>query len=82
MIGLSLLLGIALPNALSGLEGGAHVFFSNSILVGAFSVVILKALIIDLPNFIARHADERTKQSGIIESIRIIRQPYDGKDMA
>ena len=60
---LSLLLGIALPNALSGLEGGAHVFFSNSILVGAFSVVILKALIIDLPNFIARHADERTKQA-------------------
>ena len=56
-------LGIALPNALSGLEGGAHVFFSNSILVGAFSVVILKALIIDLPNFIARHADERTKQA-------------------
>ena len=63
VIGLSLLLGIALPNALSGLEGGAHVFFSNSILVGAFSVVILKALIIDLPNFIARHADERTKQA-------------------
>ena len=26
-------------------------------------VVILKALIIDLPNFIARHADERTKQA-------------------
>ena len=48
---------------LSGLEEGAHVFFSNSILVGAFSVVILKALIIDLPNFIARHADERTKQA-------------------
>lgn len=43
VIGLSLLLGIALPNALSGLEEGAHVFFSNSILVGAFSVVILKA---------------------------------------
>ena len=63
VIGLSLLLGIALPNALSGLEGGAHVFFPNSILVGAFSVVILKALIIDLPNFIARHADERTKQA-------------------
>ena len=63
VIGLSLLLGIALPNALSGLGGGAHVFFSNSILVGAFSVVILKALIIDLPNFIARHADERTKQA-------------------
>ena len=63
VIGLSLLLGIALPNALSGLEGEAHVFFSNSILVGAFSVVILKALIIDLPNFIARHADERTKQA-------------------
>lgn len=63
VIGLSLLLGIALPNALSGLEEGAHVFFSNSILVGAFSVVILKALIIDLPNFIARHADERTKQA-------------------
>ena len=33
------------------------------ILVGAFSVVILKALIIDLSNFIARHADERTKQA-------------------
>ena len=44
VIGLSLLLGIALPNALSGLEGGMHVFFSNPILVGAFSVVILKAL--------------------------------------
>ena len=54
VIGLSLLLGIALPNALSGLEGGAHVFFSNSILVGAFCVVILKALLIDLPNLINR----------------------------
>ena len=54
VIGLSLLLGIALPSALSGLEGGAHVFFSNSILVGAFCVVILKALLIDLPNLINR----------------------------
>lgn len=65
VIGLSLLLGIALPNALSGLEGGAHVFFSNSILVGAFSVVILKALIIDLPDMIARRARtaERTNQT-------------------
>ena len=54
VIGLSLLLGIALPGALSGLEGGAHVFFSNSILVGAFAVVILKLLLIDLPNFVAR----------------------------
>ena len=54
VIGLSLLLGIALPNALSGLESGAHVFFSNSILVGAFCVVILKALLIDLPNLINR----------------------------
>ena len=65
VIGLSLLLGIALPNALSGLEGGAHVFFSNSILVGAFSVVILKALVIDLPDMIARRArkTERTKQA-------------------
>lgn len=65
VIGLSLLLGIALPNALSGLEGGAHVFFSNSILVGAFSVVILKALIIDLPDMIVRRARtaERTNQT-------------------
>lgn len=66
VIGLSLLLGIALPNALSGLEGGMHVFFSNSILVGAFSVVILKALVIDLPSAIARHTDkptEHTKQA-------------------
>lgn len=65
VIGLSLLLGIALPNALSGLEGGAHVFFSNSILVGAFSVVTLKALIIDLPDMIARRARtaERTNQT-------------------
>lgn len=54
VIGLSLLLGIALPSALSGLEGGAHVFFSNSILVGAFCAVILKALLIDLPNLINR----------------------------
>ena len=29
-------------------------FFSNSILVGAFCVVILKALLIDLPNLINR----------------------------
>ena len=63
VIGLSLLLGIALPNALSGLEGGMHVFFSNSILVGAFSVVILKALIIDLPNAIARHTDKPTEHT-------------------
>ena len=82
VIGLSLLLGIALPNALSGLEGGAHVFFSNSILVGAFSVVILKALIIDLPNFYRTTRRRADETSGIIESIRIIRQPYDGKDMA
>ena len=29
VIGLSLLLGIALPNAIKGLEGGKHVLFSN-----------------------------------------------------
>ena len=63
VIGLSLLLGIALPNALSGLEGGMHVFFSNSILVGAFSVVILKALVIDLPSAIARHTGKPTKHT-------------------
>lgn len=65
VIGLSLLLGIALPNALSGLEGGAHVFFSNSILVGAFSVVILKTFIIDLPDMVARRArkTEHTEQA-------------------
>lgn len=65
VIGLSLLLGIALPNALSGLEGGAHVFFSNSILVGAFSVVTLKAFIIDLPDMVARRArkTEQTEQA-------------------
>lgn len=54
VIGLSLLLGIALPNSLSGLQGGMHVFFSNSILVGAFAVVILKALLIDLPNILRK----------------------------
>lgn len=54
VIGLSLILGIALPSALTGLEGSAHVFFSNSILVGAFAVIMLKALLIDLPDLIAK----------------------------
>ena len=34
VIGMSLLLGIALPKALSGLTGGASVFFGNNIMVG------------------------------------------------
>ena len=34
---MSLLLGIALPKALSGLTGGASVFFGNNIMVGVFS---------------------------------------------
>ena len=54
VIGLSLLLGIALPNSLSGLQGGMHVFFYNSILVGALAVVIIKALLIDLQNILRK----------------------------
>ena len=44
VIGMSLLLGIALPKALSGLTGGASVFFGNNIMVGVFSAIILNAL--------------------------------------
>lgn len=76
VIGLSLLLGIALPSALSGLEGGAHVFFSNSILVGAFCVVILKALLIDLPNLINRRSETAKlkfrRRSDLLSNISIV----------
>ena len=55
VIGMSLLLGIALPKALSGLTGGASVFFGNNIMVGVFSAIILNALFIALPDLVAKH---------------------------
>lgn len=55
VIGMSLLLGIALPKALSGLTGGASVFFGNNIMVGVFSAIILNALFVALPDLVAKH---------------------------
>ena len=53
---MSLLLGIALPKALSGLTGGASVFFGNNIImVGVFSAIILNALFVALPDLVAKH---------------------------
>ena len=55
VIGMSLLLGIALSKALSGLTGGASVFFGNNIMVGVFSAIILNALFVALPDLVAKH---------------------------
>ena len=55
VIGMSLLLGIALPKALSGLTGGASVFLGNNIMVGVFSAIILNALFVALPDLVAKH---------------------------
>ena len=37
--------------ALSGLTGGASVFFGNNIMVGVFSAIILNALFVALPDW-------------------------------
>ena len=41
--------------ALSGLTGGASVFFGNNIMVGVFSAIILNALFVALPDLVAKH---------------------------
>ncbi|USS91759.1 solute carrier family 23 protein [Fructobacillus americanaquae] len=50
-IGLSLLLAIALPSYAKGFSGIYQSLFSNSILVGALSIVTLHVLLIVVPGF-------------------------------
>jgi len=54
IMGLSILLAISLPNYATNLKGILGTFLSNSILIGAFSSVLLQLLLINIPNKLKR----------------------------
>ena len=54
IMGLSILLAISLPNYATNLKGILGTFMSNSILIGAFSSVLLQLLLVNIPNRLKR----------------------------
>ncbi|RUS48703.1 uracil-xanthine permease family protein [Cohnella sp. AR92] len=54
VVGVSVLLAVALPGNLSGLSGFWGTLFSNSILVGALSVLLLQGALVQLPRRFGR----------------------------
>ncbi|MGG4468633.1 solute carrier family 23 protein [Paenibacillus alvei] len=54
IIGLSILLAISLPSFSTGFTGAAGAFLSNTILIGAFSSIILHLLFVNIPNWIEK----------------------------
>lgn len=52
IIGLSVVLGVALPTYASGWHGVIGELLSNTILIGAVSALVLQVLLINIPNFI------------------------------
>lgn len=54
IIGLSILLAISLPSFSTGFTGAAGAFLSNTILIGAFSSIILHLLFVNIPNWIGK----------------------------
>ncbi|TWE08054.1 NCS2 family nucleobase:cation symporter-2 [Neobacillus bataviensis] len=54
IMGLAILLAISLPNYATNLKGILGTFLSNSILIGAFSSVLLQLLLLNIPNRLKR----------------------------
>lgn len=54
IIGLSIILAISLPSFSTGFTGAAGAFLSNTILIGAFSSIILHLLFVNIPNWIEK----------------------------
>ncbi len=54
IIGLSIILAISLPSFSTGFTGAAGAFLSNTILIGAFSSIILHLLFVNIPNRIEK----------------------------
>ncbi|MBM7691670.1 NCS2 family nucleobase:cation symporter-2 [Peribacillus deserti] len=54
IIGLSILLAISLPDYASGVKGTLGTFLTNSILIGAFTSVILQVLLVNIPNWLRK----------------------------
>ncbi|PKG22998.1 solute carrier family 23 protein [Niallia nealsonii] len=54
IIGLSMLLAISLPSFAAGWTGTIGTFLSNSILIGAFTSIVLQLLLINLPSWMKR----------------------------
>lgn len=52
IIGISIALGVALPNYSSGWHGLVGELLSNTILIGAISALVLQILLINIPNLI------------------------------
>ncbi|MGG0738558.1 solute carrier family 23 protein [Niallia taxi] len=58
IIGLSILLAISLPSFATGLTGAAGTFLSNTILIGAFSSIILQLLFVNIPNWFRKGTEK------------------------
>jgi len=54
IIGLSMLLSISLPSFATGWTGTVGTFLSNSILIGAFTSIMLQLLLITIPNWLKK----------------------------